>query len=234
MRIQPDRVDRAQDTPVHVGGARGIGRIVRRRRGERRAEEHLLVDLRTRLLVQPGQRVIDRADRTPVGHYEAGIAPVLLQYPVEQIIAAACRRPVDAVVGAHHRTGPPLVDRDLEGEQVAHAEGVVGDPAIDRMPARLLRIEREMLDRRQDVLRLDAGDRRTAQHARMQRILTEIFERPPAARVAHQVDAPAQQHVEALGSRLARNHRATATDQVRVPGRPHRRRRRQRGRAVLA
>src|SRR3712207_8088950 len=63
----------------------------------------LLVELRTRLLVEALGRIVDLVHGTPVRHHPAGIAPVSLEHGVDQEIAAAGPGPVHPIVGAHDR-----------------------------------------------------------------------------------------------------------------------------------
>ncbi len=88
--------------------------------------------------------------------------------------------------------------------------------------ARLDRVDREMLHRGDDVPRLDARDRRSAENAGMKRVLPEKFEVAPPARVTDEVDRACQQHVETLGPGFVRDGRAAAREERRIPGRAHR------------
>ena len=118
---------------------------------------------------------------------------------------------IDLVIGAHD--GPRLagLDRDLEGEQVAHPQARLVDPCIDDHPPGLLRIQREVLHGRDDPVRLHPGDMRPRQPPREQRILAQIFEVAPVPRVTCQVHAACKQDVEPLGARFGTNHRAAGT-----------------------
>ena len=97
----------------------------------------------------------------------------------------------------------PTLDGDFEGQQVGFSQRRPIDARVQRVAVDLVGVEREMLDGRDHVLRLDAAHRLSGEHAREQRVLAEVFEIPPVTRVARQVHAAGQQHVEALGAGLA-------------------------------
>ena len=75
-----------------------------------------------------------------------------------------------------------------------------------------------MLDRRNDVMALRSGDRRARHEAGDQRVLGEILENSPAARVADQVRRPAEQDVEAPGPGLGADRRALPPRERQIPG----------------
>ena len=62
----------------------------------------------------------------------------------------------------------------------------------------------------------------------MQRVFAEIFKGSAIAGIAHQIHAAGEHDVETLGARLAADHPAAGTHQLKVPGRTHRERGRQR------
>ncbi len=74
-----------------------------------------------------------------------------------------------------------------------------------------------MLDRADDVIGLHTADLTSDQFARQQRIFAQIFEIAASARVAHQIDAAHQHHVETLGPRLCTNHCTARMGDFRVP-----------------
>src|SRR5690606_41979362 len=79
-----------------------IGRIARRRCLERLAEERLRIDSRARLLVEPGERIVERVDRAPVAHHETLVAPVLAQhFGQQEPIAAALDRKSTRLNSSH-------------------------------------------------------------------------------------------------------------------------------------
>ncbi len=123
---------------------------------------------------------------------------------------------IDAVVRAHHRPRPAALDRDFERQQVAFLHCVPRHLGIRDHPPGFLRIEREMLDRGNDVVRLDAADVFAAEHARQQRIFAQVFEIAPAPWIACQVYPACQQHVERLGARFGADHRAAVKGERRI------------------
>ena len=70
------------------------------------------------------------------------------------------------------------------------------------------------------------------EHGAQQRVLGEVLEVAAVARVAREVDAAGEHHVEAAAARLAADHRARRARQRRVEARAQRDARRQRGRGV--
>src|SRR3546814_9558592 len=75
------------------------------------------------------------------------------------MVVAAGLLPVDQIIGAHDRPRPAALDRDLKGEQVAFAVRGLVDLGVPAVAVGLVRIEREMLDRRHDAHRLRAAHR---------------------------------------------------------------------------
>jgi hypothetical protein len=125
-------------------------------------------------------------------------------------------------------------DGDLEGKQVGFARRRRIDARIERAAIRLLVVEGEMLDGRQDMPALRAGDRCARHDAREQRVFGKIFEIAAAARVANEVDGAAEQQVEATGARLVRHRLTLAARQRLVPSRGERQIRRHRRRTFAA
>ena len=207
----------AQDALVHVGDARGIGGVLAVQRRQRRAEEDLAVEFLARFPVQSRQRVGGGMIGAPVRHHKAGIMPVLLQHLVEQEVAAAGKGPVEVVVGAHHRAGIAALDGDLEGQQVAFARRGFGDVHADGALLGLLGVQRIMLDGGHHMLVLDAADGFARQRAGQQRVFAQIFEIAAIARLARQVDAAGQQHIQAAGARILGDGRAAVIGDLRVP-----------------
>jgi hypothetical protein len=114
------------------------------------------------------------------------------------------------------------LDGDLEGQQVAFAERRLVDDRVQHHPAGLLVVDGEVLGGRGDVVRLDALDGVSGQGPGQQRVLAQVFEVAPVARVAQQVRPAGQQHVEALLAGLLADHRPGGEGGLRVPGRRQR------------
>ena len=128
---------------------------------QRLAEKGLLVERIARILVEPGIGGGDGAvGRAPVGHHIALPAPVALAAP--RSAGTDSRRHAGRRPGCR-RTSPSrdcrVSMRDLEGEQVGHARRVAIDRDVQPVAPGLLVVQRIMLDRRDDVVGLDAGDR---------------------------------------------------------------------------
>ena len=171
-------------------------------------------------------------DRAPIGHDPALVAPFALQDRVEQEVVLARPVAVDFVVRTHDRARLTALDRDLEGEQVAFAQIRFADLRVGGGAQRLLRVEREVLHRRDDVVRLHAADRFPGHDAREQRVLAEIFEGPPAPRIARQIDAAGEEDVKGLRARLRPDHRAAAIGEIGIEAGGEREAGGQRGRDI--
>jgi hypothetical protein len=65
-----------------------------------------------------------------------------------------------------------------------------------------LRIEREVLDRRDDVAALHAFDHPASHDSGEQRVLGEILEIAPATRVTNEIRGAAKKHIEAFRPRF--------------------------------
>ena len=209
---------RAKDAAGHVGHALGGNGAGGDGVAQRLVEPDFVVQLLARLPVESGGGGFDAGGRAPIGHHEAGIAPVALEHAGEQRGILTGIAAVDLVVGGHDRAGRAAIDRDLEGEQVAFAQRRHVDGGIDDVAAGLLVVEDEMLGGGDDAVGLDAADRFAAEDAGEQRILAQILEIAAAARIARQVDAAAEQHVEPLGRRLRADRGAAGISEIGVPG----------------
>ena len=177
------------------------------------------------LQVEPGlggrHPVVDRA---PVGHDQAGVPPLLPQHGGQQPRVLRGREPVDLVVGAHDRPRWAGRDDPLERGQVDLAQRALVDTGVDAEPVALLVVGREVLHRRAHTMGLDALDDPEAQLARQVRVLGEVLEVAPAERRPLHVDPRAEDHREVDRPRLLGQRGADPTQQLRVPGRRHRRR----------
>ena len=168
---------------------------------QRRPEEILRVELLAGFLVQAGHcRGSRRVDRAPVGHHEIGIAPVCLQHLIEEPVVFARVASVHLVVGAHHRARTTALDGDLEGEQVRFAHRGRVDSRVEDDPVGFLRVEGEVLGRRDDVAALRAVDHGARHQASEQRVLREIFEIAAAARVANKIGRAAKKDIQPVAA----------------------------------
>ena len=219
-----------QDAAGHVVQPRHRQRAARHCLFQVGAEKGMRVELAARLLVQPVARGLHGGmHRPPIGHHPTRIGPVLLEHGIEQEVVLAGEVAIDGHIGAHHRARLAALDRELEGEQVAFPQRRLADPRVHHEAAGLLCVQGEMLDRRDDVVRLDALDRFPGDHAGEQRVLAQIFEVAAAPGIARQVDAARQHDVEALGPRLAADHRAALIGELGIEARGQRQARRQCG-----
>ncbi len=220
-RIHRARLDHPdQDAADHVVETRFGDPSGRDCLGQGRAEIDLAIQFLARFLIQPAVGgALGGVHRAPVGHDPAGIVPVALQHLVQQEVALAGIVAVDAVVGAHDRARPTALDGDLEGQEIAFPERRLVEAGVHDHPPGLLTVEGEMLDRRDDLVRLDAANVFARHDAGQQRILAQIFEIAPRPRVARQVHAPGQQDVEGLGPGFRADHHAAGVGDFGVEGR---------------
>ncbi len=224
------RVQAAQDTADHVVEARPADLAALQRGGQWLFEPGLAVEgIARRFLVQAGiGRLGGRVVGAPVGHDITLVAPLALQHVVQQPLVFAGIDVVDAVIGAHHRAGIAPFDRELEGQQIGHARLVVVEVRADEMAAGFLGVDGVVLDRRDDVVRLDTGNFGADNGAGQQRVFAAIFEIAAVSRFAQQIDAARQHDIEAGIARFGTDHGAALIGQVGVPGRRSGQTRRQR------
>ena len=157
--------------------------------------------------------------RAPIGQHVTLEAPIVLQHLIEQPLVLAGVNAVHQIVAAHDRAGIALLQGYLESKQVTHARGGFVDDDVDRAAARLLIIEGIVLERRDDVIRLNAAHERADHQSGQERIFAAIFEISAAAGLAQQIHAPCKHDVVARRARFATDHRAATLGQRRVPGR---------------
>ena len=175
------------------------------------------------LEVEPGgDRRHAVVDRAPVGHHEPVEAPLVAQHLGQQPVVLGRVRAVDLVVGAHDRPRPRLLDDALEAGEVDLAQRALVDVGRDAQPVGLLVVGRVVLDRRADALALQALDERRAEHAGDERVLGEVLEVAPAQGGALDVDAGAEDDVDALRARLLADRRPDPPHELRVEGRAER------------
>ena len=161
----------------------------------------------------------------PVRHDQAVEAPLVVQDLAQQR-ALGHRRPVDPVVGGHHRPDARFTHDGLERRQVELAQRPLVDPDVDRHPLGLRVVGDEVLDASRDAGPLKPPHVGDPDPRGEQRILGKALEVPAAVRAPVQVHRRGEQHVDALAPGLVRQQRADALDPVAVPGGRQRRRRR--------
>ncbi len=213
-----DAVERAQQ-PHRLSVdelPRRPARRARRRRAPGRAPGgpgHLEVEAR-------GRRALGRREREPVGHDEALEAPLAAQDPAEQLRVLRAVAAVQAVVSRHDAERAALADGELEGHEVKLVQRPLVDDGVDRVALELRLVAREVLDRRDDALRLQAAHVAGRGTARQQRVLREALEVAARERRAVEVERRGEQDAAALRARLLAQEHADALDERRVPRRP--------------
>ena len=128
---------------------------------------------------------------------------------------------VDPVVSAHHRADPGL-DRRVKRREIDLLHGPLAGVRGVGHAVGLLVVERVVLDRRDHVLRLDPLDDPGARLPGQVRVLAGVLEVAPVQWIARDVDAGSEQHVHALGERLAAEDGSVLLRQLRIPGRGER------------
>ena len=161
----------------------------------------------------------------PVRHDQAVVAPLVVQDGAQQR-AFRHRRPVDPVVGGHHRPGTRLAHDGLERRQVELAQRPLVDPDVHGHPLGLRVVADEVLDGGTHPLALQAAHVGDPDPRGEQRVLGEALEVPAAVRGPVQVHRGGEQHVHALAARLGGQQPADRRYPVAVPGGGQRRRRR--------
>ena len=150
------------------------------------------------------EAVVGRADgvvgRVPVRHENALEAPFALEdLQVEELVLRGVDA-VDQVVGVHHRVHMALGDGGLKGRQIDFAHGALVHVGAHVVAVVLLAVEGIVLDGGDDALGLDAlnvGNH----HGRVQkRIFGKILEVAAGHWRAGDVDAGAEQEIDAAGA----------------------------------
>ena len=199
--IQRLRVERAI---LHGGDELRVGASARRRHFEVEA------------CGQPHDTVVDGA---PVAHDEPFEAPVVAQHLSEEPRVLRRVDAVDLVVGAHDRPGLRVPHDPFEAAQVDLAQRPRVDIGRHPHPVVLLVVRREVLERRADALRLDAGDEGHPERTRHDRVLREVLEVASAQRRALDVDARPEDDGDVLDRRLDAERLPDALGEREVPRR---------------
>ena len=118
--------------------------------------------------------------------------PVEAERPLEDVVEQRCVlarvHVVDEVLGAHDRTGVPILYRRLERRQVDLVQRPLVDQLVDRVAVDLLVVGRVVLDVRDDALGLDARDVAGRDPPGEVRVLAERLEGAPVQRYPRDVD----------------------------------------------
>ena len=179
---------------------------------------------------RPGHLEVEAGERSrrgrvraePVRHDDPVESPLAAQDAVDQVGLLGAVGPVDLVVGGHHGPDAGLPYGGFERDEVDLPQGPLGDLGADGHPFVLLVVAGEVLDAASDPAPLHPLDVGDGEAGREQRVLGEGLEGAPGERRAQDADRRPEQHVDALGLRLGRQHAAEAVHQGRVPRRPDR------------
>ena len=143
---------------------------------------------------------------------------------VPQQRALGHRLAVDAVVRRHHGPDAGLTDDGLERRQVQLAQRPLADADVRGHPLGLGVVGDEMLDGGADAAVLEPAHVAHPDPRGQERILAEALEMPAGVGGAVEVDGRREHDVDALAPGLGRKQAAQLLDELLVP------RRRQRGR----
>ena len=211
--------ERAEDDAQHVAHAGVEHRL------PDRAALHRLDDLADDLLIAGhDQRAAGfeqprrGAPHGPVGEHQPVETPLVAQQVDHQLAVGLRIFARNAVVGAHDAPRLRLAHAVFEGPEVDFAQGPLRHAGVVYLFARLLVVGHEVLEARADALRLDPFDHRRGQVPREQRIFGVVFEVAAAERVAHDVDAGGEDHVDAVGAGFAAHRLPLQACRAAVPG----------------
>ena len=154
----------------------------------------------------------------PVGLDQALKAPAVTQDAALVVLVLAGPDSVDLVVARHHAEGLALLDGRLERGQIDFVERARVHVRIDVVAVPLLVVEAEVLDRRGDVVALDALDHRDAELGREDGVFAEILPVASVERGAHDVDARTEQLVHAAVTHFSAQRLAVLAGPFDVPG----------------
>ena len=189
----PDRID--EDLVGHVTGFSG----------------HLQVHARTDTF-----HPVD--DGIPVRDHYALESPLLLQLAGEHVRRLSAVDALYAVVAGHYRPRLRLADSDLKGRHVDLVECPLIDVGIGPHPLGFDVVRNKVLQRCPDALGLHALDVGGAQFAGKIGVFGEVLEIPAPEGRALDVDAGAEQQVDAQRTRFDCQRGSDVTHQVHVPG----------------
>ena len=154
----------------------------------------------------------------PVRHQNALEAPIALEHlEVEELVLGGVRA-VDQVVGVHHRVHVALGDGGLKGRQVDFAHGALVHFHVHVVPVVLLVVQGIVLDGGDDALRLHALDIGNHQRGVQVGVFGEILEVAASHGRAGDVDAGAEQEIDAAGAGIPAQASPRLRAKSRVPG----------------
>ena len=140
---------RAQDAMHHVLKARLRNGARLHGLGEWRCEIGFAVELFAVFLIEAVVRShLGGMRAAPIRHDEARPCPIAFERLVQEVVVLAGIDAAHFVVGAHDRARRTGFDGELEGEKIGFARGRRIDLHVGDEPARLLVVQRIMLERR--------------------------------------------------------------------------------------
>lgn len=169
---------------------------------------------------------------TPIGDDHAVKTPLGAQDVGEQVLVLVGVGTVDEVVGAHDHPWLRTSAHDLEAGQVDLAHRALVHDGIRGHAAQFLRVDSEVLGAGGGSRRLNSLDEARCHASCKDRILGKVLEVTSAQGRALDVEARAEQDVDAESPRLQSECLAHLAGQVRIPGGCNGRRSRETGRLL--
>ncbi len=155
----------------------------------------------------------------PVGHHDALETPFVTQDGGQQIVALLRKLAVELVVRRHYGPGISLADSDFEALEIEFAEGAGVDARVVLLAVHFLVVGSEVLGAHANAIALDAADVGGGRLAGEQRVFGEVLEVTAAERVAVQVLARSQEHVDTILLNFVAHGSGQLLDKRHVPGR---------------
>ena len=112
----------------------------------------------------------------PVGHNDAGVAPLAPEDGGQQVVVAGGPVTIDRIIAGHDGVGAALLNRDLEALQVNFTQSPLGNHSLHAVTVGLLIIAGKMLDGSGHIVFVHAPKLRRRHLAGQQRILGEVLE----------------------------------------------------------
>ena len=168
--------------------------------------------------------------RAPVGDDEALEAPFVAEHLLLQPLVLRAILAVEAVVRVHDRPRLSLFDRDLVLSEIDFAQRALVGALVDDHAERLLRVDREVFERRADALGLNAVYECCGALARKIGVFGVVLEVAAAQRRTLDVGTGTEQHGYLFSNALVRDRAAHLERDLGIPRAGDRRRRRHAGR----
>jgi hypothetical protein len=105
-----------------------------------------------------GERLRRGIDRTPIGHHEPLVAPLVAQNALDEVVVFRTVLLVNAIVSRHQTTRVALLDGDFEGSEIHLVQGAFVDVGAGEVAVVLAVVGGEMLHGRRHIPRLHTAN----------------------------------------------------------------------------